>query len=440
MRRGVLSLSVGLILYSLLGCGQVMNGPQSVNSTSQVSLSVTDDPPSGVTVLFFQINLTAAYLTPASGSGTVSLLNGGTPIQIDVTDLQALSAFLSTANVAAGTYNSLTLTFASPQLVIFNASNASIASTCAVGSICQLTPTIDGSATLAFTTSPFPVMAASDTPLGFLLDFHLNNVIQTDLSVNLGVANGVTVRELPPAPPSGYPPFGFVEGAVQKINTGQGQFSLQTRDGRTFTIDTNSSTTYDHFPTTVCTTGEFSCLATGQVVKVQVANVGSGGGLLAAQISYVQSSSQQVVEGNILTLSTTNGSTVMTLLLHWSPNNGTLPFGAMASVTVSSTATFSIDSDSFTIPAGLSFGSTTDLLVGQDVQVDVVAGSLTAAPNSAHWAPPSVSFATDTLELEPSQVTGTVSTIDSTTSTFTLTTFPNFEAAVKDGGWMTGNS
>ena len=80
---------------------------------------MTDDPPAGVSVLFFQVSLTAASLTPTSGSA-VSLLNNNTPIQIDVTKLQALSAFLSTANVPAGTYNSLSLTFATPQLVIFN--------------------------------------------------------------------------------------------------------------------------------------------------------------------------------------------------------------------------------------------------------------------------------------------------------------------------------
>ena len=425
MCRSTLFFSVGLIVLLLLGCNQATVSPSSVNSTSAVSLSITDEPPSGVTVLFFQISLTTAYLTPASGTGTVSLLSNNTPVEIDVTELQALSAFLSTANVPVGPYKSLTLIFANPQLVIFNASDQAITSTCAVGSICQLTPQIDNnSSTLTFTSAPFPVTLAPNTPLGFLLDFHLNNVIQPDLSVNLGVPNGVTVGELPPTPPFGPRPFGFVAGTVQ--STGTSQFALQTRDGRTFTIDVNSSTGYENFPSSVCATGQFSCLAPGQIVKVQVASVQSDGSLLAAQVIYVQASTQQIVEGDIIGLSTANGSTVMTLLLHWSPNANQLPCGGMASVTVSSTAAFSVDSDSFTIPAGLSFASTADLLVGQEVQVDVVAGSLTDPSNPARWAPPSVSFTTDSVELEPSQITGTVTAIDSTTSTFTITTFPNF--------------
>lgn len=191
MRRLRLSvcscLVFGLLLLGLVGCSSTPVTNSSANgsaSTALVSLSMTDDPPSGVTVLFFQISLTAAYLTPTSGSGNVSLLNNNTPIQVDVTQLQAITDFLSTAQVAAGTYKSLTLTFANPRLVIFNQSDQTIASTCPVQTVCQVTPQIDGSATLTFSTAPFPLTLTPGNPLGFLLDFHLNEVIQQDLSVN----------------------------------------------------------------------------------------------------------------------------------------------------------------------------------------------------------------------------------------------------------------
>jgi len=437
MRRSAVVLSVGLVLFLLAGCGQTTMTTPPVNSTSAVTLSITDEPPSGVTVLFFQINLTAASLTPASGTGTVSLLNNNTPLQVDVTELQALSAFLSTASVQAGTYSSLSLTFANPQLVIFNKSNQSIATTCAVGSVCQLTPQIENnSSTLSFTTAPFPLTVSQNSPLGLLLDFHLNNVIQSDLSVNLGVANGVTVEPLPPAPPSGHRPFGFLQGTVQSVTAGQDQFTLLTRDGRMFTIDVNSSTTYGNFPTSACTTGGIACLAQGQVVKVQVAGVQGPATLLAAEVDFVQTAAQQTAEGNIIALSTSNGSTVMKLLLHWSPNATSLPFGGIANVTIASSATFSVNAGMFTIPSGLSFASATDLLVGQKVQVDVVAGSLTTTPNAPHWAPPSVSFTSDTIALEPSQFTGMVSAVDSSASSFTIATFPNFFPLWSNANWM----
>ncbi len=249
MRKAIFCLFGSALAFSLLtscssntistggGGGSAENVP--------VSLTITDDPPAGVSVLFFQVSLTAASLQPATGSA-VSLINN--PIPIDVTQLQALSAFLNTANVPAGPYNSLNLTFANPQLVIYNTSDTSIASTCAVGSVCQLTPTLDNSATINIASGPFPVTVAANTPLGFLIDFHLNTIIQSDLTVNLSAANGITLAQLPPFSPSQPPQFGVVTGTVESVTASNNQFTVLTGDGRTFTIDSSSSTTYAGFP------------------------------------------------------------------------------------------------------------------------------------------------------------------------------------------------
>ncbi|HTS59258.1 MAG TPA: DUF5666 domain-containing protein [Terriglobales bacterium] len=361
-------------------------------------------------------------------------MNNNTPVQVDVTQLQAISAFLSTANVPTGSYKSLTLTFANPQLVIFNASDQAIASSCPLNTVCQLTPSLDNPSSLTFSSTPFPVSVAQNTPLGFLLDFHLNQVIQSDLSVNLAVNDGVTVNELPSAPPSGFPRFGFLAGTVETVNSNPTQFTLETRDGRSFTIDVNSNTSYQNFPSSICTMSAFSCLASGQMVQVQVANLQMDGTLVAAEVSYVQAGSQQVVLGDVIGLNTANGTTVMKLLLDWSPNAGLLPFGGVASVSVSPTATFSVDANNVTIPSGLSFSSASDLLVGQQVSVDVVAGSVGKSAIN-RWAPHSVSFTTDTIELEPSQITGSIAAINTSASSFTITTFPNFFASWSQGNW-----
>ena len=62
--------------------------------------------------------------------------------------------------------------------------------------------------------------------------------------------------------------------------------------------------------------------------------------------------------------------------------------------------------------------------VGQTVRVTVTPGTLTstgAGPASGVWGPPaSVSFTASAIELEPSQVTGTITAIDSGTTSFTL--------------------
>jgi hypothetical protein len=438
---GCASVSLG----SNLGTGgsnQLQTSPGAV----PVSLTITDDPPAGVSVLFFQVSLTAASLQPTSQQSTagtpVSLLPNGNPIEIDVTQLQALSAFLSTVNVPAGNYSSLSLTFANPQLVIFNNSDQSIAGTCAVGNVCQLTPTIDNSATVNLSSSPFPVTVAANSPLGFLIDFHLNTIIQSDLSVNLGAANGVSVSQLkPPSAPTGTPLFGTLVGSVATVSSSLGQFTLQTPDGRSFTISTSSSTAYDDFPASACSAAGFSCIAQGDIVRVQVSSVQTGGILLAAQITYVQTPSQQTVVGTIVgipPLPLPTGETVIQLILHQNPTASTsLPLGAMALVAVwapgtggHTATTFSIDSGGFTIPSGFTFASSNDLCVGQTVQVTIVPGSLQPSTSggtagAGGWGPPpEPSFTASSLQLEPSQLTGTVSAISSPDFTLSVASMP----------------
>lgn len=443
---GLVVLSVAALLVAACGSSPKIGtctancptpNPTPTAQTAPVSISMTDDPPSGVNVLFFQVSLTAASLMPASSatsSSPVSLLPDNTPIEVDVTKLQALSAFLSTASVPVGSYSSLSLTFANPQLVIFNTSDQGLASTCAIGSVCTLTPTLDNSATVSLSGSPFPVTIAEGSPLGFMVDFHLNTIIQSDLSVNLGASNGVAIAQLPPVAPSVPPQFGFLTGTVGTIAANSPQFTLTSAWGRTFTIDTNSSTTFNGFPPLMCNTvscscnpGSFICLAAGQTVQVQVGGIESDGALLATQVTYVQAPNQQTVEGTIVAippLPLPAGETVVELLLHQNPTAiSGAPLGGIAWVAVWSNAsgetstTFSIDSNGFTLPSNASFASVSDLAIGQDLQVTIVPGSIqktSPVATAGVWQIPAVlSFAASNLQLEPSQMTGTISSTSS---------------------------
>jgi hypothetical protein len=424
----------------MAGCGSqssnssnpIVTNPETV----PVSMTVTDTPPANVTVLFFQLNITSALLSP----GNVSLLPSTNPIPVNVTQLQTESAFLGSQNVTAGTYSSLVLTFANPELTIFNGSGATIgtgANACANNTVCQLTPTATN-LTLTFNTAPFPVTVAANTPLAFKLDIHLDTVIQSDLSVNLAATNGVTISPLP-APSSGttVTALGSLTGAIQSVNstTSPNSFTLQTGDGRTFTIDVNSSTTYSNFPSSACSTETLACLATQQIVKVEV-SLQTGGTLLASSVAYVQPASQLVVEGNIIRLSTSSGNTVMDMILQKGPPQpatGTaLPaFGNRATVTVPTTGVnYKVDSGSFTIPSGLTFTGATNLMVGQLVSVVVAPGTVTAPTGSGSpisiTAPAATTFTASDITLEPSQITGGVAAINTGNLTFNLATNANY--------------
>jgi hypothetical protein len=429
MHRPIWFLFVAGFLLAMSGCGSqysMASNPASNSNSSNVpvSMMVTDTPPAGVTVLFFQLSITGASL--ATSSGSVSLLNSTNPIPINVTQLQTDAAFLGSANVPAGTYTSLSVTFANPQLTIFNDSGAAIGS-CANNTVCQLTPTTTPS-TLTFSTTPFPVTLAANSPLAFKLDIHLDTIIQQNLSVDLSAADGVTVSELP-TPPRGAPfsPIGHLIGTIQSLSANG--FTILTGDGRTFDIGVNSSTTYN-YPSSVCTTDNFACLAAQQIVKVKLSLMAAGT-LLATEVDFVQPAGQNVVEGDIIRLSTSGSNTVMDLILQQGapmPMFDIFPFGQRASVTVPSTGvSYSIDSGSFTIPSGLSFASSTDLAVGQEVSV-VVQGSVAAGSGTEMSAPflgpAGISLTTNSITLEPSQITGSVAAVNASASSFTLSTFP----------------
>ena len=422
-----------LLAFVLSGCASNTTHVCSCAiSTGSVSLSMTDDPPAGVSVLFFQVSLTNATLTPASGS-PVSILNNNSPIQIDVTQLQTRSAFLNLSNVTSGTYNSLNLTFADPRLVIYNQSDASLGSSCAVGAICTLTPTFDNnSSSLTFSSSPFPVSVGMNSALAFLIDFHLNSVIQSDLSANLSAANAVTISELPPAPTAAQ--FGFVTGTVTVVVPSNGEIELALPWGGSLFVEATSSTAFNNFPASACATPSIQCVAQGQIVQVQISS-GPGNGLpTVSQVNYVQQASVETVEGTIVAippLPLPAGETLLRVILHQNPTASTsLPLGGIALVAVwgpgsgNTPTTFSIDNKGFTIPSGYTFATSNDLTVGQTVQITVAPGSLTstgAGPASGVWGPPaSVSFTASAIELEPSQVTGTITAIDSGAASFTL--------------------
>src|SRR5215472_9332347 len=101
---------------------------------SSVVLAITDMPASLVSILSAKVSFTGATLAP----GDVPLFSGSTTVEL--TRLQTDITYLATAaNVPAGTYTSITLTFANPSLTIENDTAAPVAS-CAVGAVCTITP------------------------------------------------------------------------------------------------------------------------------------------------------------------------------------------------------------------------------------------------------------------------------------------------------------
>jgi hypothetical protein len=111
---------LSVVLATSVGCGgggfsSVTTPPPSPQQgTAQASISLHDMPPMGVAVLSFQATITGMTLQP----GNISVLNS--PMTLEMTQLQGMSAYMGTISLPVGTYTGMTVTFSNPQMTFLN--------------------------------------------------------------------------------------------------------------------------------------------------------------------------------------------------------------------------------------------------------------------------------------------------------------------------------
>ena len=353
------------------GSGQLgSGGGHSGNST--VVLAMTDAPPSLVTILSAQVTLTGATLAP----GNVSLLSS--PVTVDMVRLQTDVAYMATSTVPAGSYTSVTLTFANPLLTFENDTGATLAN-CAVASICVITPsTTTLSATVPLTSFSTSASSAS----GLLVDVDLNMLLSAMLAEDFSAAT--TVFPFTPggttAPAGGtvLPPAGAedVVGHVGSVTASSSTFTLANAQ-TSYTLKVDSSTTFFQFPSGAsCPTPPvFACLQANQILSVDI-GIQPDGSLLARNIVFEDADSSDIEVEGIVT-STDAASQQFNIVVHTISGSGTgLAVGQKATVQYTNSQTpFVIDllhADSATISLstfGFVFNAPVDLVAGQEVSV-----------------------------------------------------------------------
>src|SRR5882724_10181880 len=193
MRKTLVSLALcGVIILgvTLAACGGsgvvTINNPVPVPQMVPVSLTVGDDPPTGVAVMRFQVQITSAVLHPTDTTQPdVSMLIS--PTNVELLHLQTETAPLGNLNVPAGSYSGITATFANPQMTIFNNTNQTLtlgAQSCVAAQFCIFNPPLNqASASIQAPSGPFPVTLSANSPLGFEMHFDVNASVQGDLTV-----------------------------------------------------------------------------------------------------------------------------------------------------------------------------------------------------------------------------------------------------------------
>lgn len=412
MRRMVLLASVALLATSMLsGCGSSSPATQVAGARS-VSLAIRDNPPAGVSILSFEIQVTGAKLQPSDTSqSAVSLLTS--PVDIELSQLETEKALLNTLNAPDGGYSSISLSFGSPDMTILNSTGQTLTlggKSCSSGSICEFTPSISVPS-LSIASSPFPITVSQANPIGLLVDFDVNSSVQNNLSITPSVTvAAVAGQHVNNESDTQMEDIEGVTGKVQSVGTSS--FSLvDSTSGQTFNVTVNSNTRYQDFTEIGCSANNFSCVQAGQILEVEHLLVMDNGTLVASEVQLDDAVNENQLDGIVVAVDALH-NTFQMVVQDEEPNVAGVQIGNATTVSVDSATQFSIDGGDFgsSLQAGLTFASANDLLVGQEVEVRAL--SVSSGP----------AVATNHIKLHTSQFTGTVASVNS--PDFTVNNLP----------------
>lgn len=393
----------GLLILSgftlVAGCGRLITvGPPPPPTNVPVSLTLTDTPPVGVTVVSFSATITGAALNSPDGS-SVALVS--TPTKIEIKRLETEAAFLATVSVPPGTYNSISVAFAIPELTFKNDTTITLVG-CNPGQVCQIKPVAAGAIT--FSAAPFPVTITGNTPTGFMVDVNLANLITSTLGVDFSVANVLTVLQLPlPGQPAGQ--LQEIEGLIGVVASKDAtlnQFILQTTKGN-FTANVDNNTVFDAFVT--CPAPNFTCVQNLQVVEADLKLLASGL-FVARRIELEDNAADDELEGIVTSVDTAT-QFKMVVVDQLRAVTG-VAVGNPVTVNLQTIPIFQVDTRGLTVPIGL-LGAfqgavdTSQLTPGQNalVRVRSLTGSL----------PQPIVVSTDRVRLRVSRFTASVASV-----------------------------
>lgn len=403
------------VAFLLAGCSHAVfpqTGGTTTNGNSTVILTLHDTPPSppvGVAITSFEVTVTGAVLQP----GNISIV--ASPQTVELTQLQTNSIFLSTTQVPAGTYSSVTLTYANPSFTFMNDTGVSLTvggQVCAANASCVVSlPTIDNVNGTATFTSPVVVTQTNQTLIE--ADVNLNSVIQPTLDLDFSQSASAIVNQ---TPNNGTLGTFTMAGQVTSVAASSNQFQLTPTTGTSVTITVNGNTDFE-FARDNCSANDFTCVTQGQVVGVAI-NIQTDGSFNAGEVDFDDAPGTQQVSGTIVSQDTVPPTTLVIVVHNTIPPVPNLPPGTPVTVTIGSGASYVVNNGSFVLPAGLTFSSTSDVIIGQEMEARVASNS--SISNGA--------FTADRLALEQTQLEAAAISVNSSAQppqpSFTLTPLP----------------
>jgi hypothetical protein len=279
----------GVVVLALVALAPGCGGGSSSTSTTQsqsgtVFVNGTDAPlPS---VLSFVVDITGISVSNSTSTNTpVSVFMGDETV--DFARLNGLHTLLDMNTVPAGTYDTVTVTLASPEITYLNVTNPQTNP--------PTRPTIskyDSTTTPAASLSNSTVNITLSSPLtvntgdviGLSFDFNLRQSIQTDSNGQVtGVVNPMlTLKAVTPSDADAY--IDDFVAAVVTPNASTTSFTIQGPHGHQFTVNVNDQTEWEN--------GEsMSNLTTTSIVELSGTLDRTSGAILADTVAILSQNS-----------------------------------------------------------------------------------------------------------------------------------------------------
>jgi hypothetical protein len=404
--------------------------------TGSVSLTmVADTLPANPSLLTFRVTVTGIALITSGGKQQALTLNGS-PV-VDLMRLQSDTFFLGTfANVPAGQYTGVIVSFSNPVLTFFNDTTGTLQG-CPSGAVCpQVSIVASGTPQANVTFS-----VSSTTVAGIGIDLNLSNLLSisgTSLNVNFANTNVLGAFTLPRTGSN------LSAGQLDLIEDFTGVVSVSspavtitsaTATGRgSLTASATASTILNTDPSgTLCknpTAGNVAtCVSSNEAASMDVI-LKSDGTLSIREIEPLLAALQDTVEGIIVSISTKNVTQFAMIVTDSIPaaqNSliGTLRIGDGLVVNLATNPgpkPFLVDTKGLSVLPGIlgNFAGQTDTTAmhfGQSVAVHVTA--FTAASGTTF-----ASSTTDTVTLRWSRLTAKPQT--SSSPAFNIVNLPSY--------------
>ena len=358
----------GLLVFALVllaaGCSGSSTDPPPGQGSGALSGSLAlfgQDAPLD-NLVKFEITVTGITLNP--GNVQVSLPAGG--VRLELTSLQITTDLIRLdQNIPAGTYTSVDLTLANPEIKFRDETT---------GAIVELEDTQLPLQTSSVTINvSFSIAQGQLTAL--LFDFDLRAMVITDAGGNITGVNpsgNIAVSLVNVAGDVGE--FEDEIGRVVSVNATDSTFVFEPFSScQQVTITTDISTVFEDFAPLA---NVFASLQVDQIVEVD-ADLRVDGTFLAEKVEFEDDTMEDEIEGLIVSLTRNTGPSQDSfdlVLFDVAPCTATLPADDIFTVNVSTTpgvVDFRIDEDDLSVDPAL-FDGPEDLEVGQKVDVDPV--------------------------------------------------------------------